>query len=274
VNDGERIFVMGGRSLKDSYMTDIEVIDPATKKVLTIENKLIGRVYATAVFDGNRSIYLFGGMSKEKRSITVQHQVEKIDTKTFEVSVVSEMPWPRKLAAANMLSHYVVISGGSKYDRKGSKKMLATSTVSIFDTKKNRWLEGADMPTQKETKTVLVNNLIYAIGGYNMQMSLPVLERFNLSTNQWESLPAMPREMSALAATAVGNHIFTFGDYEELDVSYHLDLEKGTWQQLDVGFKKARFSAATSMNNTVYVIGGTTGTGGATLQDIQQFTFQ
>ncbi|MGS2719120.1 Kelch repeat-containing protein [Paraglaciecola aestuariivivens] len=274
VNDSKRIFVMGGRSLDGAYLTDIEVIDPVANTVTTLEDKLIGRRYATAVFDGDRSIYLFGGTTRIKRAMTLEHRVEKIDTQTFEVSIVTEMPWPRKSASANMLAHYVVISGGSKFDRKRSKKMLATSTVGIYDSKNNRWLEGADMPTEKETKTVMVNNLIYALGGYNMRQTLPALERFNLSTNQWQKLPALPREMSAHSVASLGNHIFTFGDYRQLNVHYHLDLNTGTWQELDIGFTPSRHSAATTLNDTIYVIGGTTGTAGATLDEIQQFSFQ
>ena len=273
VNDGKQIFVMGGRALESSFITDIEIINPETQQVTTLPDKLIGRLYATAVFDGDRSIYIFGGMTSKKRAVTIEYQVEKIDTQTFDVSIVSEMPWPRKAASANMISHYAVISGGSKFDRKRSKKMVSTSTVSIFDTKNNRWLEGADMPTQKETKTVLVNNLIYALGGFNGR-ALPAFERFNLSTNEWQALPPLPRDMSAQSVAVLGNHIFTFGDYQQMDVNYQVDLNTGTWQKLDIGFTPTRHSAATTLNNTIYVIGGTTGTGGATLTEIQQFTFQ
>ncbi len=273
VNDGNKIFVMGGRSHDTAYLTDIEVIDPSNQQVSTFKDKLIGRRYATAVFDGKQSIYIFGGMSKIKRAVTLEHRVEKVDTQTLEVSIVSEMPWPRKAASAQMLSHYVVIIGGKKFNRKHSKKMLATETVSVFDSKNNRWLEMADMPTAKETKTVIVNNLIYAVGGYSTR-ALPALERYNLSTNQWQKLPPLPRDMSAHSVAALGNHIFTFGDYQQMDVNYHLDLTTGTWQELKIGFTPARHSAATTLNNTIYVIGGTTGTAGATLADIQQFTFQ
>lgn len=274
VNDGKQIFVMGGRSLETSLLTDIEVINPSTQQVTTLADKLIGRLYATAVFDGDRSIYIFGGMSRKKRAVTIEYLVEKIDTQTFEVSIVSEMPWPRKQASADMLSHYVVLSGGSKFDSKRSKKMVATSTVAIFDTKENRWLEGADMLTEKETKTVMVNNLIYAIGGYNMRQSLPALERFNLSTNQWQKLPPLPKDMSAQSVATLGNHIFTFGDYQKMDGVYQLDLNTGVWQKLDLGFTPSRHGAATTMNDIIYVIGGFTGSEDGVINEVQQFAFK
>jgi len=267
VNDGDKIYVIAG-SNKTGFLSDIEVIDPKTKEIRVLANKVIPRRYFSAVWDGYHSIYIIGGVSLQNNQHRYERRVEIFNTQTNEVTFGKEIPVSTRINTAILLDNKIFVLGGAIPK---NNKLTATALVGMLDIKQNEWIRAADMPTAKTTRAIAKDGLIYVIGGYDRSSSLNVFERFNPKTNQWTSLPPLPINISAHSVDLVNNKLLLFGDYSNLSSTYAYDFDTEKWQKLEINYKASRHNAATTLGDITYVIGGNTGGSGPFLDYIQQF---
>ena len=268
VNDGKKIYVLGGSGLR-KFTDSIEIIDPITKNIEVLQGLLLPRRYFSAVWDGKHSIYILGGVSKTNGKARLEKRVEVFNTITHEVTFAKPLPVPTRINTAVVLDGSIFVMGGSGLHK---RKLKATPLVGVYDIKKNSWLRAADMPTAKATRAVVKDNFIYVIGGYNRDSSLNVFERFNPILNTWESLPSMPEGLSAHSVALVNDKLYTFGNYHNLETTYSYDFSTKMWEKVDIGYIGRRHTAATTLNDITYVIGGNTTPDGSSAQGtIQEF---
>lgn len=267
VNDGKMIYVFGG-SNKKGFLSSIEQIDTKTKQTRILKNKLIPRRYFSAVWDGEHSIYIIGGVSLKNKEFRYENRVEIFNTLTHEISFAKPLPFPTRINSAVFLNNNIFVFGGA-YPNKG--ELVASALVSVYSVKHKKWVKAADMPTAKTTRAVVKDGKIYVVGGYNHKSALDVFEEFNPKTNKWISLPSMPVKLSAHSVTVIKDKLYTFGDYKNLSSTYVYDFKTKLWEKADLAFKGSRHNAITTLDNTVYVIGGTIGSSGPFLDDIQIF---
>lgn len=267
VNDGEKIYVIAGSGRK-GFLSDIEIIDPKTKEVTVLKNKVIPRRYFSAVWDQKHSIYIIGGISRQNNKHRYENRVEIFNTKTNEVTLGKSIPLSTRVNTAVFLDNKIFVLGGA-YPL--NNELTATALVAMFDIQQNNWVRAADMPTAKTTRAVTKDGLIYVIGGYNRNTALNVFESYNPQTNQWASLPALPVNISAHSVSLVNNKLLVFGDYKNLTSTYTYDFETKQWQELSENYKASRHNTATTLDDTTYVIGGNTNGKGSFLNYIQQF---
>lgn len=267
VNDGNKLYVLAG-SNKSGFLSDIEIIDPVTQEIQVLKNKLIPRRYFSAVWDGKNSIYILGGMSQAFGKTRFENRVEVFNTLTHEVSYTTPLPYPTRINSAVFLNDRIFVFGGA-YPKNG--KLAPTAKVAVFNTKKQKWYRGSDMPTAKTTRAVVKDNIIYVVGGYDRKTSLNVFEKFDPRVNKWESLPPVPTGISAHSATVVKDKLFVFGDYNNLKSTYSYDFKSEQWEKVEIEYKASRHNAATTLADVTYVIGGNTGTSGPFHDYIQIF---
>lgn len=270
VNDGNKIYVLAGAN-KKGFLSDIEAIDPLTQQVNTFKNRLIPRRYFSAVWDGKHSIYVIGGVSILDGKYRFEKRVEVFNTITQEITFAKPLPAPTRFNSAVLYNGRIFVFGGSHPSNKGQQ---ASTIVSVLDIDKNKWMRANNMPTAKETRAVVKDDYIYVVGGYNHQTKMSAFERFNPKLNQWQVLPSMPEGVSAHSATVVGDKLFLFGDYDHLTSTYAYDFTLKLWQKIDIGYQASRHNAVTTFANKTYVIGGTTGTKGPFLDDIELFNLK
>jgi N-acetylneuraminic acid mutarotase len=68
------------------------------------------------------------------------------------------------------------------------------------------------MPTARYAPaTAVVNNTIYAIGGFNNGIALATVEAYDPVSNTWVAKAPMPTARYGLAAAAVNNTIYAIG---------------------------------------------------------------
>lgn len=262
VNNGKHIFVIGG-SGKQGILSDIEIIDPVTNKVVQLKDKLIPRRYHSAVWDKKDSIYILGGITPYKKGARRERRVEVYDIPSQQVSVIGNMPNPKRNASAEFKDGKIFYMGGSHH-------VSVTSNAAIYNIAEKKWRLAADMPTAKETDTVQTDTHIYAIGGY-YQTPLNVLERYSFKTQQWQSLAHMPQELSAHSSVIHNKKILTFGDYNKLGSTHEYNIDTQDWQKVEIGYLPSRHNSATVLNNKIYVIGGNIKSSGSYLNYIQVF---
>lgn len=269
VHDGKRIFILAG-SNTTGLLSDVEVYDPATGKTEHWKDKLIPRRYFSAVWDGQESIYILGGVSVSGHEAGLEARVEVLNTRTGEVTFAPKLPAPTRGNTAVFSEGRIVVFGGSRID---VGRLVPTPTVAVYDLAAKQWFKATDMPTSKDSKAVVKDDWIYLVGGYNQKRALNSFERFNLATNEWQVLPSLPVQLSAHSVTVQKDQLLVFGDYENMTSTYSYDFTKAQWQQLELGYKASRHNAAVTFNDEVYVFGGNTGGDGPFLDYIQKFSF-
>ncbi|MDU0352762.1 kelch repeat-containing protein [Paraglaciecola aquimarina] len=269
INNGDKIYVLAG-SQKGGFSRDIQIIDPHTQKVTRLENKLLPRRYHSAVWDGKDSIYILGGVSNWHRTTRLQPLIEVFDIPSGTVSIIGETPIPRRFASAVYIDGKIIVAGGSVFSRNASTH--ATNTVAIYDIKKNLWRKAANLPFAEDTRIVALGQHIYAIGGFNHLHASDHFSRYDIEADEWVSLPALPTALSAHSAVSHDNKIYTFGDYKDLSASFVYDLNTQRWKKSSFDFQASRHNAATILNDTIYVIGGTTSASGPFLHTVQTFS--
>jgi N-acetylneuraminic acid mutarotase len=267
VNDGNKIYVIAGANKAD-FLSDIEIIDPKTKEIQLLVDKVIPRRYFSAVWDGAHSIYIIGGISLQSKQYRYERRVEIFNTQTHEVTFGKNIPIATRINTAVYSNDRIFVLGGT---HPKNKKLTATALVAMLDIKQNKWIRAADMPTAKTTRAVVKDGLIYVVGGYDRSSSLNVFERFDPKNNQWQSLAPLPVNISAHSVSLVHNKLLVFGDYTNLSSTYAYDFDTEQWQKLNVNYKASRHNSTTTLGDITYVIGGNTGSNGPYLDYIQQF---
>ena len=166
----------------------------------------------------------------------------------------------------------VAAVGGKLYVIGGRlNQATASAMVEQFDPSTNQWSRLADMPTARAFGAcAVVNNIIYVIGGQANGTYLSATEGFDPVANSWTAREAMPTRRTLMAATVLQNKIEIIGGLglsnprtlttvEEFDPSKP-DGSLGThnaWSTKNP-ISAARYGAAAgTVNNSVYVIGGT-----------------
>jgi len=269
VNDGEKLYVIGG-SNSSNFLSSIEIIDPNTKQSIKLTGKIIPRRYFSAVWDGKESIYIIGGVSLIGNRTKYEKKVEVFNTRTHEVTLVENLPEPTRTNTAVFIDDKIFVFGGG-YPRGGTSKYH--STVAVYNTTKDTWQRGTDMPTAKESEAFIKDDHIYLVGGYNGKQSLNTFERYDPKLNRWQSLPTMPYRISAHSLALKGDKLYVFGNYLNTSETFSYDFNSQQWKKLDIGYIAARHTAATIMDNVIYVSGGATKIDVLGLDNIQIFNF-
>ena len=213
--DGKLIYVFAG-SNGSKFLGDIEIVNPVTGNVQVLQNHVIPRRYFSAVWDGQRAIYLIGGVSLINGKASLERRVEKFDLLTHQITLVKPIPAPRRNSRAVFLYNSIYVFGGSTSNKSSNYKLAPTATSVMYDTLSNKWRKLADMPSAKSTGAIVKNGVIYVAGGFNDTEALNVFEAYDPKGNHWQTLPPMPRNISAHSVALIGNKMVLFGDYEKV----------------------------------------------------------
>ncbi|PMG40085.1 kelch repeat-containing protein [Shewanella sp. 10N.286.52.B9] len=267
VNDGQNIYVLAG-SNSTGFLSDIEIIEPISGKKQVLANKLIPRRFFSAVWDGQESIYIIGGVSFEAQKFRYEHRVEVFNTVTHQVSFAKPLPAPTRRNSAVLFNGNIYVVGGS-YLKNG--QFAPSGLVAVLNGETQGWVRAANMPTTKETRAVVHDGYIYVVGGYDNKNSLTAFEKYDPQLKKWQSLPALPEAISAHSMSVVNQKLFVFGSYDNLTLTYAYDFVSEQWMKIDIGYQASRHNAATTLGDTTYVIGGNTDIKGQYLKDIQVF---
>lgn len=273
VADSDNIYVIGGTN-GEMVLSTIEIIDPETRETTVLRDKVIPRMYSTAVWDGDESVYIFGGISKHSKGIWTEKTVEVFNTRTHEVTTTTSMPVPRRISSSVLLDDKIIVTGGSAFSRNeddGGYHLRSTALVTALDLNTQRWSRLADLPVARDTSTFVYDNKVCAVGGYDHDVQWFAFECYNPTTNAWQAMTDTPKPVSAHSVAVHDDKVYVFGDYEEPDRVMMYDFSSDTWSQLDLPYLPSRHNAAVVFGDEIYVIGGNTGTTGPSLDYIQVF---
>jgi hypothetical protein len=269
--DGKHIYVFAGYG-KQGYLSDVEIIDPNTGEVAVLENRVLPRGYFSAVFDGQHSIYLLGGVSHQKDKVRVEQRIEVFDTRTHETRSLGNIPEPLRDNKAVYLDGYLYLLGGASYQAQNGYQLIPSASVWRYHIQQQAWQKMADMPSAKSAAVVTDNQHIYVVGGEQNTDSLAIVERYTVASNTWQNITALPHPVSAHSVTWLNNALWVFSNEDETNNSYFLKRDAARWQVAPFNYQSALYTSITSIGNTLYVIGGNGGKGKSFMGDIQVFT--
>ena len=124
------------------------------------------------------------------------------------------------------------------------------------------WTIKATMPTARNgLAAVAVNNIIYAIGGWNGSSVLSANQAYDPSTNTWSTKASMPTARDGLATVAVNNIIYAIGGTNTAQTVVYSTNEAynpstNTWSTKTAMPTGRSYLVAAAVNNIIYAIGG------------------
>lgn len=275
VADDEAIYVIGGSNASGA-LTRIERIDPTTKETSISTVRLVARRYISAVWDGDESIYIYGGYTSDNYRLPV---IEVFNTRTRKVTrLKSPLSLARRHTSAAYLDGKIYVLGGSKLGdgrvSESTPRLEASAEVAVFDTEKQEWYRVQDLPAAMDTRAFVYQSQLCVVGGYNHSEAFSRMDCYNPDRDVWEPQPAAPTPISAHSVAVYGDQLYVFGDYNNLDQVLTFDFTQQIWATADLPYRPSRHNAATVFGDEIFVIGGTQGTSGPFLADIQVFPMQ
>ena len=137
-----------------------------------------------------------------------------------------------------------------------------------------KWAHKADMPTVRSDLSLsVVNNLIYAMGGWDGKERLTTVEIYDPSNNTWKKGTDMPIPREQFATAVVNGKIYLFlGNsvvkrrgkviLKTLNTVEVYDPAADAWEQKANGPTGRHKICAVPLNGKVYVLGGGSNVGG------------
>jgi len=135
------------------------------------------------------------------------------DPQTNSWTEKSPIPYHRTIESLAELNGKLYAIGGSDPSLGGR---IETSRVDMYDPTTDTWTLNAISSMSKprthlEPETPVLDGKIYVIGGWDGYSTLSAVERFDPSTNSWETLTPMPTARYGFATAVVSGKIYCIG---------------------------------------------------------------
>jgi hypothetical protein len=188
-----------------------------------------------------------------------------------------EMPHAITSFGAAVVGSTVYVAGGHLGESHEYNREDQSDDLWALDTTGDlKWKSVAKMPRLQGLAMVAHGGKLYRVGGFEARNtpdqpkdmhSLPLVARFDPSTNQWTDLTPLPEGRSSLDAAVVGDELFVVGGWKmsgkDSQSQWHdtvwkanLTQEPLVWQAVpNPGFQR-RAIAAAAYRGKLYVIGG------------------
>ncbi|CAO4371650.1 unnamed protein product [Caenorhabditis nigoni] len=134
------------------------------------------------------------------------------------------------------------------------------SSVEIYNPIQKKWSSIEGVTTLRTRVGVAVHKRqVYAIGGFNGQDRMDLVEKFDYDTLNWVKLSPLNRKRSALAAAFVSNRLYVCGGYDgnhSLSTMEIYDINKNIWEPGPPMENQRSAAGVTVLGKHIYVCGG------------------
>lgn len=196
-------FIIEGYS-KNAYKYDI-----ANDQWTKLKLEFLPRAYHSA-FYYNDKIYILSGkrLSQNKKLEYLDGTIEIYDTKRNKIIVDKTNPHPAINFASFMYKDNLIVMGGS-IKQLSDKKWIYTNKVHLFNLKTGYWYELNRMPESKESKGIIIGNLIYLFGGFK-NMPLDNIDSYDIHSGTWKRIGHLPFAVNRPGIVRVDKTVYIF----------------------------------------------------------------
>ena len=191
------------------YKDHMLVYNFKTKQWSKNKNTFKKRAYQNAVLHNN-NVYVLGGkkISLTRKREYLENEVEVYDIAKNTITIDKTFPHQAANASSVVFDNKILVIGGStKLKENGLKKY--TNKIHMYDTKSGLWYLLTSMKKGKETRSIIINNKLYLLGGFR-DKKLTEVETFNLKTGRWKTEESLLYPMEKPAITNHKNIIYLF----------------------------------------------------------------
>jgi len=212
--------------------------------------------FALAAIEGK--IYAIGGDQ-------FQNANREYDPKTNSWKLLKPMPTARQHINCGVYENKIFIAGGLTSWENITKKH------EVYDVLSNSWSEKAAIPSLRNNASVVsLDSLMYVFGGAgtrdNIWGDVWTVETYNMNSDAWEQKNDLPQLLFGSGVTVVNNEIIVLGGQTREDSIedattkvFIYKAKSDQWIETTPLPIKNVFFGCTSIDNKIYVIGGTVG---------------
>ena len=259
VVDGKIYAIGGARSIQGTYLSTVEVYDPATDTWTRKTDMPTARNgHAAAAVNGK--IYVIGGEPSPQASLAT---VEEYDPATDTWKRKADIPTKRTFLSACALDGKVYAFGGVTAGHPGAE--WNPSTLEVYDPATDTWATRASMPIATcVAGACVLNGKMYVMGGVPEGLvhdpAVSTVQEYDPATDTWKRKANLPTARACLSVSAVGGKVYaigggtyggaTFSTVEEYDPA------SDSWMTMP-DMPAARLYLSTAVvNGRIYAIGG------------------
>ena len=228
---GDRLYVIGGFSYVGGApvtLANVEEFDAQFNRWKERSPMPTRHGYlASGVVNG--ILYAVGGQDDPAGTAVILNSVEAYDPLTDTWSSKTPMPTARRGAAIGVVGGILYTVGG-ELSPAGSHNM--SNVVEAYDPASDTWSTRAPMPTARDALSVVViDDTLYAIGGYDGVAYLPTVEVYDPATDHWTTKTPMPTPRAIASALALDGKLYVAGGYTGITsrVVESYDPATGSW---------------------------------------------
>ncbi|MGX5200545.1 Kelch repeat-containing protein [Aliikangiella sp. IMCC44632] len=223
-----KIYLMGGEASRS-----VQVYDPSADQ-WTDKFLLAGDKFSSATQKVNQNVHLIGGWNynnDNSNSLTL-HQTYDLALNSLSDSQLAPLMVARNCSVSGVIDNKIVVAAGRAPGIR-STDSFALSTTEIYDIELDGWEFGGELTTARACAAhSVLDNKLYALGGLIPPAKfIKTIERYNLASNDWELVGNMPFFTSGAVAVTVGEAIYVFGGY------YNLESDAATTKESNKAFK-------------------------------------
>ena len=215
-------------------------------------------------------ILVMGGLNNfdssdtdDKRIGDISQIVHQYEPTVNIWSALTHLPLPLHHCGTVSLAGYIYVIGGTRPNYHGDL-LEVTASCHRYDPTTNDWKNAGRLQTPRsELAVVVLNNVIYAIGGADSDgNSLNSMEFYNAEDDRWYYTAAMNDARVGLAAATHRGEVVVLGGMLGLQEGYLLDSIESYNPATDRWTIKSPFpipvchASMTEVNGLLYTVGG------------------
>ncbi|MCL5129004.1 carboxypeptidase-like regulatory domain-containing protein [Algibacter sp. L4_22] len=234
----------------ETYKGELQVYDLKTNSWKRKELKFKKRAYHNINYFNN-NIYVLGGkgLSANKKKEYLNNIIEIYDIKNDSIIIDKTNPHQAINFASFSYNNNLIVMGGSvKMNKRGEK--IYTDKSHIYNVDTGYWYELKNMTKAKEVKGVLIENIIYLIGGFNGK-PLTEIETYNITTGTWTTEGDLFSGLKNPALAYSNNMIYIFEKSKLL--TYNIITKTLNEYNINLKLEASRIHY---YKNKLYVVGG------------------
>ncbi|KAL0967727.1 hypothetical protein UPYG_G00256120 [Umbra pygmaea] len=155
----------------------------------------------------------------------------------------------------------VISAGDNIYLSGGTESGVMVADVWCYMSLLDNWnlVSRMNVPRCRHNSLVYDGKL-YTIGGLGVSGNLDHVERYDTITNQWETVPPLPKAVHSAAATVCGGKVYVFGGVNEAGrsagVLQSYVPQTNCWSFIESPMIDNKYAPAVALNGYIFILGG------------------